>query len=54
MHQGLRVVENARLFALLNMAGADAYIACWQAKYRILTGGRSRPFVTLTARATMG
>ena len=33
-HQGLSVVENARLFALLNMAGADAYIACWQAKYR--------------------
>jgi hypothetical protein len=28
------VVDNARLFALLNMAGADAYIACWQAKYR--------------------
>ena len=33
-HKGLSVVENARLFALLNMAGADAYIACWQAKYR--------------------
>jgi hypothetical protein len=33
-HQGLSVVDNARLFALLNMAGADAYIACWQAKYR--------------------
>jgi hypothetical protein len=33
-HQGLSVVENARVFALLNMAGADAYIACWQAKYR--------------------
>jgi hypothetical protein len=32
--KGLSVVENARLFALLNMAGADAYIACWQAKYR--------------------
>jgi hypothetical protein len=31
--KGLSVVENARLFALLNMAGADAYIACWQAKY---------------------
>jgi hypothetical protein len=34
MHKGLSVVENARLFALLNMAGADAYIACWNAKYR--------------------
>jgi len=32
--KGLSVVENARLFALLNMAGADAYIACWHAKYR--------------------
>jgi hypothetical protein len=32
--KGLSVVENARLFALLNMAAADAYIACWQAKYR--------------------
>jgi PAP2 superfamily len=30
----LSVVDNARLFALLNMAGADAYIACWEAKYR--------------------
>jgi hypothetical protein len=28
------MVETARLFALLNMAGADAYITCWQAKYR--------------------
>jgi hypothetical protein len=33
-HKGLSIVENARLFALLNMAGADAYIACWHAKYR--------------------
>jgi VCPO second helical-bundle domain len=33
-HKGVSVVENARLFALLNMAGADAYIACWQVKYR--------------------
>ena len=35
-HKGLSVIENARLFALLNMAGADAYIACWEAKYRYL------------------
>ena len=28
------MADNARLFALLNMAGADAYIACWEAKYR--------------------
>jgi hypothetical protein len=32
--KGLSVADNARLFALLNMAGADAYIACWEAKYR--------------------
>jgi PAP2 superfamily len=32
-HKGLSVVENARLFAMLNMAGADALIACWHAKY---------------------
>lgn len=32
--KGLGVVENARLFALLNMAGADAVIGCWEAKYR--------------------
>jgi hypothetical protein len=28
----LGLVENARLFALMNMAGTDAYIACWQIK----------------------
>jgi hypothetical protein len=33
-HQGLSVVDNARVFAVLNMAGADALIACWEAKYR--------------------
>jgi hypothetical protein len=32
--RGNSIIENARLFALLNMAGADAYIACWEAKYR--------------------
>ena len=26
------VVDNARVFALMNMAGADAYFACWQLK----------------------
>ena len=31
--QGLDLVENARLFALLNIAMADAVIACWDAKY---------------------
>jgi hypothetical protein len=28
----LGLVESARLFALMNMAGIDAYIACWQIK----------------------
>jgi hypothetical protein len=31
--QGLTLSQNARLFALLNMAGADAFIACWDAKF---------------------
>jgi hypothetical protein len=33
--KGSSIAENARIFALLNMAGADAYIACWEAKYRL-------------------
>jgi len=31
--QGLDMVSDARLFALLNMATADAIISCWDAKY---------------------
>jgi hypothetical protein len=31
--KGMRVQHNARLFALLNIAGADALIACWDSKY---------------------
>jgi hypothetical protein len=31
--RGLSVSENARLFALLNIAAADAGIACWDSKY---------------------
>lgn len=31
--RGLSLQENARLFALLNLAAADAGIACWEAKY---------------------
>jgi hypothetical protein len=31
--QGLRLSQNAHLFALLNIAMADAAIACWDAKY---------------------
>src|SRR5215472_14292024 len=31
--QGLSLVQDSRLFALLNIAEADAHIACWDAKY---------------------
>jgi|RhiMetdeSRZDD1v2_1073273.scaffolds.fasta_scaffold46434_3 hypothetical protein len=31
--RGLSISENARLFALLNIASADAAIACWDSKY---------------------
>jgi membrane-associated phospholipid phosphatase len=31
--QGLDLVQDARVFALLNIAEADAQIACWDAKY---------------------
>lgn len=32
--RGLSLTENAHLFALLNLAMADAAIACWDGKYR--------------------
>jgi PAP2 superfamily len=32
--RGNSLVDNARLFALLNMAGTDSQIACWYWKYR--------------------
>lgn len=31
--QGNTIAENARLFALLNVAMADASVACWESKY---------------------
>ncbi|MGA8308854.1 MAG: vanadium-dependent haloperoxidase [Terriglobales bacterium] len=31
--QGLTLSQNARAFALLNLAGADAFIASWDAKF---------------------
>jgi len=31
---GLSLVENAHLFALMNVSMADAAIACWDSKYR--------------------
>jgi hypothetical protein len=33
--RGISLVENARLFALLNMVGADSQIACWHWKYQV-------------------
>lgn len=36
-----RLVDNARIFALLNLAGVDATIVCFQAKYKY---GLWRPF----------
>ena len=36
-HRGLGLADSARLFALMNIAGADASIACWDAKYAFNT-----------------
>jgi hypothetical protein len=33
--RGNSLVENTRLFALLNMVGADSQIACWHWKYQV-------------------
>jgi hypothetical protein len=33
--RGNALVDNARLFALLNMVGADSQIACWHWKYQV-------------------
>jgi hypothetical protein len=33
--RGNSLVDNARLFALLNMAGVDSQIACWHSKYQV-------------------
>lgn len=49
--KGFGVLENARLFALLNMAGADAYIACWEAKYRY---NHWRPITAIRHAASAG
>ncbi|MGH8771101.1 MAG: vanadium-dependent haloperoxidase, partial [Burkholderiales bacterium] len=34
VQKGSSVVENARLFALLNMAGTDSFIPCWHLKFK--------------------
>jgi hypothetical protein len=49
--QGLSLVQDARLFALLNIAEADAHIACWDAKY---TYNLWRPVTAIRAADTDG
>jgi hypothetical protein len=49
--QGLTLSQNARLFALLNLAGADAYIATWDTKY---TYNFWRPVTAIRAADTDG
>jgi membrane-associated phospholipid phosphatase len=49
--QGLSVVSEARLFALLNIATADAIISCWDAKY---TYNLWRPVTAIRAAGTDG
>jgi hypothetical protein len=49
--QGLSLVQNARLFAMLNIATADALISCWDAKY---TYNLWRPVTAIRAADTDG
>lgn len=49
--QGLSLDQDARLFALLNIAEADAQIACWDAKY---TYNLWRPVTAIRAADTDG
>ena len=49
--QGLTLSENARAFALLNLAGADAFIAAWDAKFAY---SQWRPLTAIRAADTDG
>jgi hypothetical protein len=49
--QGLSLVQEARLFALLSITEADAQIACWDAKY---TYNLWRPVTAIRAADTDG
>jgi membrane-associated phospholipid phosphatase len=49
--QGLSLVQDARVFALVNIAEADAQIACWDAKY---TYNLWRPVTAIRAADTDG
>jgi len=51
LQRGLGVTPAARLFALLNAAGADAFIAAWDAKF---TYGEWRPVTAIRAADTDG
>ena len=49
--RGLSLAENARAFALLNLAGADAFIAAWDAKFAY---NQWRPVTAIRAAASDG
>ncbi|HWC16698.1 MAG TPA: vanadium-dependent haloperoxidase [Terriglobales bacterium] len=49
--RGLTLSQNARLFALLALAGADAFLAAWDAKY---TYNQWRPITAIRAADTDG
>ena len=49
--RGLTLSETARMLALLNLAGADAFIAAWDAKY---TYNQWRPVTAIRAADTDG
>jgi hypothetical protein len=49
--QGLMLSQNARAFALLNLAGADAFIAAWDAKFAY---NQWRPVTAIRAADTDG
>jgi hypothetical protein len=49
--QGLTLSQNARVFALLNLAGADAFIAAWDAKF---TYNQWRPVTAIRAADSDG
>ena len=51
MAQGLTLSQNARAFALLNLAGADAFIAAWDAKFAY---NQWRPVTAIRAADTDG
>jgi membrane-associated phospholipid phosphatase len=50
-HHHDHLLQNARLFAVLHLAVADAAIACWEAKYRFLFW---RPFQAIPRAAEDG